>query len=199
MLTAQQLKERLNQLKLSPPKNLSKGELQIHLTSVLRELTVTHLNINIFNRVQDLARRERRQAADLTKTHVSNETNSQQHQTLKGDGYTEAKTIAELLGCHLIITTINNQTKETSTHHINQMQQNDAPIIHLKCRLDSWSYNDKTLGDNSDYLYDAMALALSDFSQNTQEKFSPQINTPSHFEAKIITNHNERLELYNRL
>lgn len=111
----------------------------------------------------------------------------------------EAKALADLLGCHLVVTAINSKTRATNIRHVNQAEQNDAPIIHLKCVLDPWSYNSQSLGDHGDCLYNAMASALEDFIKNIHGKGFRQENSLSNLEIRIITEQNERLELHNSL
>jgi hypothetical protein len=177
MLFIQQLKEKLNQLGLGITKHLNQDELQISIVPILRRLAAGHLHNNSFAVEPYFTDRK------LNKTKSTD---------------IEAKALAELLGCHLIITMINNKTRETNTQHVRQAEQTDAPIMHLSCRLDPWAYNSQDLDDHKDYLYIAMALALNNFAKNSQKKSLPE-NYAVDLEIKIIVEPNERLELYNRL
>jgi hypothetical protein len=172
MLAMQQLKERLSQIGDSFPKNSNKHELPVSLASVLRKLAMDNLYNNDFV--------------------------TSQSKESRGTGI-EAKVLAELLGCHLVVTAINSKTRATNIRHVKQAEQNDAPIIHLKCVLDPWTYNSQSLGDHGDCLYNAMASALDDFTKNIHGKSFRQENSLSDFEIRIITEQNERLELHNRL
>jgi hypothetical protein len=116
----------------------------------------------------------------------------------KSEINTEAIALAKLLDCHLIITSINTKTRSINTTRASRAKHDDAPIIHLKCELDPWSYYSKTLGDNSSNLYTAMARALENYWDKNIFK-NNRLSDSRNFDIKIITAPNERLELYNLL
>ena len=191
MLT-QRLKERLNGLGVTLSKNINKDELQGALAPALRSLTTQHLGCDSFAVLEKELRAKRKAAKTSFTDHKLNEA---------WETDIQIKALAELLGCHLIVTAINNKTKEINTRHIKRAEQDDSPIIHLRCKLDPWSYNSKNFGDNDDhYFYNAMASALNDhFIKNIQGKENWHKNNSSNFKIRIVTDQNERLELYNQL
>ena len=175
MLAIQQLKGRLSQICAVSPENSNKQGLPANLAPILKKLATEHLDNLHNNNFEAL------QSTELRGTDI------------------EAEALAALLGCHLVVTAVNSKTRDTRIRCITEAEHTDAPIIHLTCVLDPWSYNSKNLGEHGDSLYITMAQALEDFAKNADKKCICKECGTSNLAIKIITEPNERLELYNRL
>jgi hypothetical protein len=182
-----QLKERLSQLGVVFADNYI-NESQIKLSLALKKLAKEHLR-------GDSMVAQKFRGEILCTNHKAIEAYIANHgRNEEWGSHFETEALAEALGCHLIITAINSKTKSINTYQVRQEKLTDAPIMYLKCVFDH------QLGGvlKGNCLYSAMALALDSYlTKNIQKKGSWLENSQSGLEIKIVTDRNERLELYN--
>lgn len=199
------LRNRLIQLGINIPKNTNKEALQIQFAPVLRKMAIDHLRHG-----DGVVARGFRGESSAIKMGADDFLNSQERNGEWGT-YIEATALAEILGCHLVVTT------KTGTFGLYRAEDDNAPVVQLTNFSNThWAHKDEHTLGNGNCLYNAFALALQDLTTEAEVKDKTQqksaeasslstsrgtlfnSSSPTNIEVRAIAEQQERLEMFNR-
>jgi|GEM_PF-3751411 len=141
--------------------NLSEVSFQRALAPTLRQLAIENLRIGQ-GVIGKIFRRDNTEFVNSDKVKAA-QTKYLEAQSNNGTWgtYVEAESLAEVLGCHLVVTNMKNG-KEVNTRCLRRDANDGAPIIHLTCHdFVHWTYGGRSLGDGN-CLFNSFALAIRD-------------------------------------